>query len=147
MFWILAGAMVGRPHVEATAEEQEELRALAHSSDREDGRGRFYCRWRDGRAFGLPRRSPSRRTACDIGAGCLAANELPGFARKAPGPAPVKAPAVVETLLSQDVCERARWTLPRLQKAIAAPTGVGISTSRLSVVRRKKEAFAGGGTR
>jgi transposase len=46
--------------------------------------------------------------------------------------------AVVETLLSQDGCERARWTLRRLQKAITAQTGVGISTSRLSVVMRKK---------
>ena len=73
-------------------------------------------------------------------------------ARKAPGPEPVKARAaltVVETILSEDVSERANWTLPRLQKAIAAQTGVWISRSRLSVVMRKKGAFAGGdrGTR
>ena len=69
-------------------------------------------------------------------------------ARKVPGPEPLKARAaltVVETILSEDVSEQMNWTLLRLQKAIAAQTGVWISRSRLSVVMRKKGAFAGGG--
>ena len=78
---------------------------------------------------------------------------VPGLrAHKAPGPEPVKARAalsVVAEVLSDDVCDRPNWTLPRLQDEIAARTGERISKSRLSVVMRKKGASAGGarGTR
>ena len=69
-------------------------------------------------------------------------------ARTAPGPEPVKARAalsVVSDVLSDEVADRPNWTLPRLQDEIEARTGLRISKSRLSVVMRKKGAFAGGG--
>jgi transposase len=149
------GAMTGRPCVEATAEEQEELRALARSLDREEAdRARAlllslagWSSFRIAEAFSVKPDSV-RHWRWIFGRKGVAGLR----ARKAPGPEPVKARAaltVVETLLSQDGCERAQWTLPRLQKTIAAQTGVWISRSRLSVVMRKKGAFAGGdrGTR
>ena len=73
-------------------------------------------------------------------------------ARKAPGPEPVKARAalaVVSAVLTDEVADRRNWTLPRLQNEIERRTGERISKSRLSVVMRKKGAFAGGdpGTR
>jgi transposase len=147
--------MTGRPRVEATEEEQEELRALARSSDREEAdRARAlllslagWSSFRIAEAFAVKPDSV-RHWRWMFGRKGVAGLR----ARKAPGPEPVKARAalaVVETLLSEDVSERARWTLPRLQKAIAAQTGASISRSRLSVVMRKKGAFAGGdrGTR
>jgi transposase len=69
-------------------------------------------------------------------------------ARKAPGPEPVKARAalsVASQVVAGEVADRPNWTLPRLQDEIAARTGERISKSRLSVVMRKKGAFAGGG--
>jgi transposase len=149
------GVMTGRPRVEATTEEREELRALAGSSDREEAdRARAlllslagWSSFRIAEAFTVKPDSV-RHWRWIFGRKGVAGLR----ARKAPGPEPVKArPAltVVETILSEDVSERANWTLPRLQKAIAAQTGVWISRSRLSVVMRKKGAFAGGdrGTR
>src|ERR671938_265901 len=65
----------------------------------------------------------------------------------APGPAPVKAEralAVAEEVLSCPVADRPNWTLPRLADEIETRAGVRISRSRLSVVLRKKGAFAGG---
>ena len=65
----------------------------------------------------------------------------------APGPAPVKAEcalAVAEEVLSGPVADRPNWTLPRLADEIETRAGVRISRSRLSVVLRKKGAFAGG---
>jgi transposase len=145
--------MTGRPCVEATPEERDELRALARSLDREEADRALllslagWSSFRIAEAFAVKPDSV-RHWRWMFGRKGVAGLRAP----KAPGPAPVKATAalaVVETLLSQDGCERARWTLPRLQKAIAAQTGVWISTSRLSVVMRKKGAFAGGdrGTR
>jgi transposase len=66
----------------------------------------------------------------------------------APGPAPVKAEcalAVAEEVLSGPVADRPNWTLPRLADEIETRAGVRISRSRLSVVLRKKGAFAGAG--
>jgi hypothetical protein len=63
-------------------------------------------------------------------------------------PEPVKARAalsVVADALAGDVADRPNWTLPRLQDEIEARSGLRISKSRLSVVMRKKGAFAGGG--
>lgn len=151
----LGGGMTGRPCVEATSEERDELRALARSSDREEAdRARAlllslagWSSFRIAEAFAVKPDSV-RHWRWIFGRKGVAGLR----ARKAPGPAPVKARAaltVVETILSEDVSERANWTLPRLQKAIAAQTGVWISRSRLGVVMRKKGAFAGGdrGTR
>ena len=147
--------MTGRPCVEATPEERKELGALAGSPDREEAdRARAlllslagWSSFRIAEAFAV---KPDRVRHWRWMFGRKGVAGL--RARKALGPAPVKATAalaVVETLFSQDRCERARWTLPRLQKAIAAQAGVWISTLRLSVVMRKKGAFAGGdrGTR
>src|ERR687883_1717874 len=65
----------------------------------------------------------------------------------APGPAPVKAEcalAVAEEVLSGPVADRPNGTLPRLADEIETRAGVRLSRSRLSVVLRKKGAFAGG---
>src|SRR3954462_1528936 len=65
----------------------------------------------------------------------------------APGPAPVKAECALvmaEEVLSCPVADRSNWTLPRLAHEIETRAGVRISRSRLSVVLRKKGAFAGG---
>ena len=65
--------------------------------------------------------------------------------RIAPGPEPIKALAalrVAEDVLSEPVADRVNWTLPRLAQEIERREGVSISRSRLSVVLRKKGAFA-----
>lgn len=147
--------MTGRPCVEATPEERNELRALARSSDREEAdRARALLLSLAGwSSFRIAEAFAAKPDSVRHWRWIFGRKGVAGLrARKAPGPEPVKARAalaVVETLLSEDVSERARWTLPRLQKAIAAQTGVWISRSRLSVVMRKKGAFAGGdrGTR
>ena len=62
-------------------------------------------------------------------------------ARKAAGPEPVKARAalsVVAEVLADEIADRPNCTLPRLQDEIERRTGQRISTSRLSVVMRKK---------
>ena len=64
-----------------------------------------------------------------------------------PGPAPGKAEcalAVAEEVLSGPVADRPNWTLPRWADEIETRAGVRLSPSRLSVVLRKKGAFAGG---
>ena len=61
-------------------------------------------------------------------------------ARKAAGPAAVKAQAalsVIEQVLAPDLADRPNWTLPRLQDEIERRTGERISKSRLSVVLKK----------
>jgi transposase len=150
-FLDFGGAMTGCPRVEATTEEREELQALARSADREEADRAWafllslagWSSFRIAEAFAVKADSV-RHWRWTFGREGVAGLR----ARKAPGPEPVKARAalaVVETMLSQDVFEWAHWTLPRLQKAIAAQTGVQISRSRLSVVMRKKGASAGGG--
>lgn len=143
--------MVGRPRVTATAEQRAELEVLARSSDREEAdraRGVLlslegWSSFRISEAFGVKPDSVRhwRWTFGREGVSGLRA-------RKAPGPEPVKARAalaVAEAVLTQEVCDRPSWTLPRLQAEIATRTGVEISKSRLSVVLRKKGAFAGDG--
>src|SRR5512134_1748840 len=66
--------------------------------------------------------------------------------RRPPGAAPVKAEAalsVAEDLLSAPLADRTNWTLPRLASEIERRTGERISSSRLSVVLRKKGLSAG----
>ncbi len=63
-----------------------------------------------------------------------------------PGRTPAKgewAVAVAEEVLAVPVEDRPNWTLPRLQEEIEKRTEVRISKSRLSMVLRKKGAFAG----
>jgi transposase len=141
--------MAGRPRVVATAEQYEELRLLAASVDRaEADRARAlllslegWSSLRIAEAFSV---KPDSVRHWRWTFGCEGVAGL--RARKAPGPDPVKARAalsVVAEALSGEVCDRLNWTLPRLQEAIEARTGHRISTSRLSVVMRKKGAFAG----
>ena len=142
--------MAGRPRVVATAGQCEELRALAGSSDREEAdRARAILLSLDGwsslriaEAFSVKPDSVRhwRWTFGREGISGLGA-------RTAPGPKPVKARAalsVVTAVLSDEVSDRPNWTLPRLQDEIEARTGQRISKSLLSVVMRKKGAFAGG---
>ena len=143
--------MAGRPRVVATAEQREELRALAGSLDREEAdRARAillslagWSSFRVAEAFSV---KPDSVRHWRWTFGCEGVSGL--RARKAPGPDPVKARAalaVVAEGLSDKVSDRRNWTLPRLQDEIEARTGERISKSRLSVVMRKKGAFAGGG--
>lgn len=141
--------MAGRPRVVATAEQCEELRLLAASADRaEADRARAlllslegWSSFRIAEAFSV---KPDSVRHWRWTFGCAGVAGL--RARKAPGPDPVKARAalsVVAEVLSGEVCGRPNWTLPRLQDEIEARTGQRISKSRLSVVMRKKGAFAG----
>jgi transposase len=135
----------------ATAEQREQLRALAGSLDREEAdRARAILLSLEGwssvqiaEAFSVKPDSVRhwRWTFGREGVSGLRA-------RKAPGAEPVKARAalaVVAAVLSGPLADRPNWTLPRLQDEIEARTGERISKSRLSVVMRKKGAFAGGG--
>jgi transposase len=142
--------MAGRPRVVATAEQCEELRALAVSVDRgEADRARAlllslegWSSFRIAEAFSV---KPDSVRHWRWTFGCQGVAGL--RAHKAPGPDPVKARAalsVVAEVLSGDVSNRPNWTLPRLQEEIEARTGQRISKSRLSVVMRKKGGFAGG---
>ena len=143
--------MAGRPRVVATAEQCRELRGLAGSSDREEAdRARAillslhgWSSFRIAEAFSVKPDSVRhwRWTFGRDGVSGLRA-------RKAAGPEPVKARAalsVVAAVLADEVADRPNWTLPRLQDEIERRTGERISKSRLSVVMRKKGAFAGGG--
>ena len=147
--------MAGRPRVEATTEEREELQALARSLDREEAdRARAlllslagWSSFRIAEAFAV---KPDSVRHWRWTFGCKGVSGL--RARKSPGPDPVKARAalsVVSAVLSAPIADRPSWTLPRLQDEIETRTGERISKSRLSVVMRKKGAFAGGdrGTR
>ena len=148
--------MAGRPRVVATVEQRRELRVLAGSSDREEAdreeadRARAillslegWSSFRIVEAFSVEPDSV-RHWRWTFGREGVAGLR----ARKAPGPEPVKARAALSVLaavLSDEVSDRPNWTLPRLQDEIEARTGERISKSRLSVVMRKKGAFAGGG--
>ena len=131
--------MAGCPRVVATAEQREQLRALAGSSDRgEADRARAILLSLEGwssvriaEAFSVKPDSVRhwRWTFGRDGVSGLRA-------RTAPGPEPVKARAalsVVTAVLSDEVADRPNWTLPRLQDEIEARTGLRISKSRLSV--------------
>ena len=117
-----------------SAEQREELRALARSFDREEAdRARAILLslegWTSERiaaAFGV--RTDSVRSWWWI------------FGRKGVAGLRAKAQAalsVIEPVLAPDVAERANWTLPRLQDEIERRTGERIAKSRLSVVLKK----------
>ena len=150
---------MGRSWIVATAEQREELRALAGSSDREEAgssdreeadRARAMLLslegWTSGRiAAAFCAQADSVRHWRWI----FGRDGVPGLrARKAPGPEPVKALAalsVVEEVLAPGVSERPNWTLPRLADEIEKRTGKRISKSRLSGVLRKKGGSLGAG--
>jgi transposase len=129
--------------ISATAEQREELRALARSSDREEAdRARAILLSLEGwtskqiaAAFGV-RMDSVRHWRWLFGCQGVAGLR----ARKAPGPAAAKAQAavsVLEQILAPEVADRPNWTLPRLQDEIARRTGERLSKSRLSVVLKK----------
>jgi transposase len=140
--------MAGRSPVVATGEQRGVLRRLANSLDRaEADRARAILLtlegWTSaqiGQAFGV-REDTVRLWRSDfarIGVEALRS-------RVAAGPEPIKALAALKVaadVLAEPVANRVNWTLPRLIEEIERREGVRISPSRLSVVLRKKGAFA-----
>lgn len=143
--------MVGRPRVQATAGQVDELRSLAHSQRRDEAdRARAvllslegWTSERLGAAFGVTADSVRHWRAAFAAEGVAALR-----AHRAPGPSGARgewALAVAEELLDAPVDDRTNWTLPRLQAEIERRTEVRISPSRLSVPLRKKGGSDGGG--
>jgi transposase len=139
--------MAGKSPVVASDKDREELRRLACSFDRaEADRARAILLtlegWTSseiGQAFGVREDTVRfwRSEYAKVGPEGLETHV-------AAGPSPVKAQAalrVAEAVLAEPVADRTNWTLPRLADEIERREGVRISTSRLSVVLRKKGAF------
>jgi transposase len=143
--------MGGESRLQASEDEKRALVALSTSPDRaEADRARAIiltlAGWTSGRiaqAFGV-REDTVRLWRSDFMRGGVSALKT----RRPPGAAPVKAEAalsVAEDLLSAPLADRTNWTLPRLASEIERRTGERISSSRLSVVLRKKGLSAGAG--
>ena len=142
--------MAGKSPVTVDEEQRQGLLALSHSRDRgEADRARAILLtlsgWTSGQiaqAFGVREDTVRFWRSAFLRGGIEALKKS-----IAPGPAPVKAEralVVAEEVLSCPVADRPNWTLPRLADEIETRAGVRISRSRLSVVLRKKGAFAGG---
>jgi transposase len=140
--------------ISASAEQREELRALARASDREEAdRARAILLslegWTSERiaAAFCVRTDSVRHWRWIFGRTGVAGLR----ARKAAGPAAAKEQvglSVIEQVLAPEIADRPNWTLPRLQDEIEQRTGERISTSRLSVVLKKGGSSGGGpGTR
>jgi len=142
--------MAGRPRVVATAEQHEELRALAVSVDsaEADRRARAlllslegWSSFRIAEAFSVkPDSVPALALGVRLRRGVGSAHPQGAGARpgeSAGGAFGRRRGALGRGLRSTEL------TLPRLQDEIAARTGQRISKSRLSVVMRKEGAFAG----
>ena len=143
--------MGGKSWVKASEDEKRAVVELSASRERaEADRARAILLtlsgWTSGRiaqAFGV-REDTVRLWRSDFMRGGVTALKT----RTPPGAAPVKAEAalsVAEDLLSAPVADRTNWTLPRLAGEIEKRTGQRISSSRLSVVLRKKGLSAGAG--
>src|SRR3954465_7380080 len=142
--------MAGKSPVVATEEQRRELMALSHSRDRGEadrarGIGVTLSGWTSAQiaeAFGV------REDTVRFWRSAFTTGGIEALKKSvAPGPAPVKAKCALEVaqeVLSAPVADRPNWTLPRLADEIETRAGVRISRSRLSVVLRKKGAFAGG---
>lgn len=140
--------MTMRSPVTATGEQRRALRELAGSRDRgEADRARAILLTLEGWTSGeigqayAVREDTVRLWRSDFAKGGVAALRR----RLAPGPEPIKAAAALKVaaeVLSEPVADRTNWTLPRLAGEIERREGVSISRSRLSVVLRKKGAFA-----
>ncbi len=139
--------MAGKSPLMATEKDRKELRRLASSFDRcEADRARAILLtlegWTSaeiGQAFGV-REDTVRLWRSEYARAGLETLET----RVAAGPSPFKAQAalrVAEAVLAEPVADRPNWTLPRLADEIERREGVRISTSRLSVVLRKKGVF------
>jgi len=144
------GIMAGKSPVTVDEEQRQGLLALSHSRDRgEADRARAILLtlsgWTSGQiaqAFGVREDTVRFWRSAFMTSGIEALKKS-----TAPGPAPVKAEralVVAEEILSCPGADRPNWTLPRLADEIETRAGVRISRSRLSVVLRKKGAFAGG---
>ena len=141
--------MAGKSPVAADEEQRQGLLALSHSPDRgEADRARAIVLTLSGwtsaqiaQAFGV------REDTVRVWRSAFMTGGIEALKKSiAPGPAPVKAEralVVAEEVLSGPVADRSNWTLPRLAHEIETRAGVRISRSRLSVVLRKKGAFAG----
>ena len=140
--------MTGKSPVRVTAEQRGALYELAGSRERgEADRARAVLLtlegWTSaeiGQAFAV-REDTVRLWRSDFAKGGVEALRR----RIAPGPEPAKALAalrVASEVLAEPVADRVNWTLPRLIEEIDRREGVSISRSRLSVVLRKKGAFA-----
>ena len=135
--------MPSQSWIAATAEQREELPALARSPDREEAdRARAILSslegWTSERiaAAFCVRTDSVRHWRWIFGRTGVAGLR----ARKAAGPAAGKTQAalsVIEQLLAADIADRPNWTLPRLQDEIERRTGARLSKSRLSVVLKK----------
>jgi transposase len=129
--------------ISASAEQREELRALARSADREEAdRARAILLslegWTSERiaAAFCVRTDSVRQWRWIFGRKGVAGLR----ARKAPGPTAAKeqaALAVIEQVLAPEVADRPNWTLPRLQDEIERRTGARLAKSRLSVLLKK----------
>src|SRR5215212_6592243 len=135
--------MAGKSPITADEEQRRALMTLSRSRDRgEADRARAIVLtlsgWTSGQiaqAFGV------REDTVRVWRSAFMRGGLEALKKSvAPGPAPVKA----EEVLSGPVADRPNWTLPRLADEIETRAGVRLSRSRLSVVLRKKGAFAGG---
>jgi transposase len=141
--------MAGKSPVTVDEEQRQGLLALSHSRDRgEADRARAILLtlsgWTNGQiaeAFGV------REDTVHFWRSAFRTGGIEALKKStAPGPAPVKAEralVVAEEVLSCPVADRSNGTLPRLADEIETRAGVRISRSRLSVVLRKKGAFAG----
>src|SRR4029450_9624185 len=130
--------MAGKSPVTADAEQRSALVALSHSRDRgEADRARAILLTLSGwtsrqiaEAFGVRADTVRFWRSAFITGGIEALKKS-----IAPG---------ADAVLSGPVADRPNWTLPRLADEIETRAGVRLSRSRLSVVLRKKGAFAGG---
>lgn len=141
--------MSGRSRLSATAEQVAVLRDLARSDVRgEADRARAILLTLSGwtgvqiaEAFGVTADSVRHWRQWFVQGGVEALRAM-----SAPGRSPERgerALAVVSALLRQPVEDRPNWTLPRLRAEIERQAGISISTSRLSVLLRKKGGSAG----
>src|SRR5215216_4506468 len=142
--------MAGKSPLTVDEEQRQGLLALSHSRDRgEADRARAIVLTLSGwtsaqiaQAFGV------REDTVRFWRSAFMTGGIEALKKSiAPGPAAVKAAralVVAEEVLSCPVGDRSNWTLPRLADEIETRAGVRISRSRLSVVLRKKGAFAGG---
>jgi transposase len=140
--------MTGKSPVTVAAEQRGALHELAGSRDRgEADRARAILLtlegWTSaeiGQAFAV------REDTVRLWRSDFAKSGVEALRRRiAPGPEPVKALAALRVageVLAEPVADRVNWTLPRLIEEIGRREGVSISRSRLSVVLRKKGAFA-----
>src|SRR5215213_6937595 len=142
--------MAGKSAVAADEEKRQGLMALSHSRDRgEADRARAILLTLSGWSSGqIAQAFEVREDTVRFWRSAFLRGGIEALKKSvAPGPAPVKAEralAVAEEVLSAPVADRPNWTLPRLADEIETRAGVRISRSRLSVVLRKKGAFAGG---